>query len=387
MAEGATETVTSPLARGYRPWFDGVRAVGLAMVLVQHTIGTLPVDIGSIGLAAFFALSGYLITGLLLDERAADGSVSLRGFYLRRAARLVPAVVLVVVVCDLLFIIAGDLAPLPGSLAALTYTANYALILDSDFVLGFGPTWSLAVEEHFYLLWPLVLLGITRRWGLRGALWATLAICVTAMFWRGVLALLAAPINLIDIGSFERADSMLYGCAAAIAVRLGWRPRGWMFFAGVALYVLTLFATNGHAFAFAVVGSAALAIVSAAMIVCLDYAAAPWIRRALSLRVLVTLGILSYGVYLWHGPAMRLVADFGLPGPGWRGVAAVASIGIAALSHRYVEMPIRIWGRQKADAMDDRRRGTPIAELQERFMLDRPLGGVQPEGAPGQGKA
>ncbi|MCA1599727.1 MAG: acyltransferase, partial [Chloroflexi bacterium] len=200
------------LVTGYRPWMDGVRGVGILAVVAQHTLGSaMPVDIGYYGLAMFFALSGYLITSLLLDERIATGAVSLRAFYMRRAGRLVPALVLAVIVMDVLFVIAGDYVPLPGSVAALTYTANYWEIVDGDSVGGFGPTWSLAVEEHFYLLWPLALLFMMRRWGLHVALWATLAICVGAMVWRGVLAVLGAPEAWLAIGSLERADALLYG--------------------------------------------------------------------------------------------------------------------------------------------------------------------------------
>src|SRR5215203_5600814 len=81
------------LVTGYRPWLDGLRAVAVLMVVVQHTIGQMPIDLGFVGVGIFFALSGYLITSLLLDERAARGSVSLRRFYVRGAARLVPALV------------------------------------------------------------------------------------------------------------------------------------------------------------------------------------------------------------------------------------------------------------------------------------------------------
>ena len=97
---GATPVESSTgLGMGYRPWLDGVRALAIALVVVQHVMGRMPVEMGSVGVGVFFALSGYLITSLLLDDRRLHGAVSLSGFYLRRAARLVPALVLVVVVC------------------------------------------------------------------------------------------------------------------------------------------------------------------------------------------------------------------------------------------------------------------------------------------------
>src|SRR5829696_4393816 len=91
---------SAQVVSGYRHWLDGVRAVAVAMVLVQHTMGEMPIDLGFVGVGLFFGLSGYLITSVLLDERTSRGSVSLAGFYLRRAARLIPALVLVVLVCD-----------------------------------------------------------------------------------------------------------------------------------------------------------------------------------------------------------------------------------------------------------------------------------------------
>jgi peptidoglycan/LPS O-acetylase OafA/YrhL len=361
-----------PLVAGYRPWLDGLRGVAVLMVVVQHALGTIPVDLGFYGVSLFFALSGYLITSLLLDERAATGAVSLRAFYLRRAGRLVPALVLLVVVMDALFILVGDYGPLRGSLTALTYTSNYAEILDPQFVLGFGPTWSLAVEEHFYLLWPLLLLWLARRHGLSVALWATLAICVAALFWRGVLAVLGAPLDMLAIGSLERADAMLYGCAAAIALRLGWRPRAWMLWAAVAGAALLPHAFDGHPYVGAIFNNTIMAVAGAAIVVCLDYAPTGWLRHLLSLRLVVAVGIVSYGLYLWHGPLMRLAAQLGYTGAAWRALAATAALAAAALSYRYLELPVRSWARRRADDFAERRGGggPPVEQIQERFVLE-----------------
>ena len=208
------ESGADALVRGYRPWLDGLRGVAVLLVVVQHTMGQIRFELGSVGVGLFFALSGYLITSLLLDERASAGSVSLSRFYIRRAARLVPALLLVVVVCNALFVLANDYGPLRGSLAALTYTSNYAQVLQHDFVLGYGPTWTLAVEEHFYILWPLALLWLVRRYPLRTALQATLAICLAALLWRAALAAMHVRYSLLGLGSVERADALLYGCAA-----------------------------------------------------------------------------------------------------------------------------------------------------------------------------
>lgn len=352
-------TPATSLATGYRPWLDGLRAVAVAMVVVQHGLGGLPLELGSLGVGLFFALSGYLITSLLLDERAARGRVSLSRFYLRRAARLVPALVIVVVVCNALFAIQHDYGPLRGSLFALTYTANYAQVLGEHLVPAYGPTWSLAVEEHFYILWPLALLWLADRFGLRTALGATLAVCLAALLWRAVLLALDARV-LIELGSLERADALLYGCAAAIAVRLGWRPREWMVWAGIAVIGSLTFAFTQPGWGAPVAGSAVLAIAAAAIVVGLDYAAPPLVRRCLSARAVVYIGVLSYGIYLWHGPLMRVANNLDSPyARSLRGIAAIVTIAVAALSYRYAEAPIRAWARRRSDAAAAARRPHP----------------------------
>jgi peptidoglycan/LPS O-acetylase OafA/YrhL len=343
------DLTSADLVSGYRPWLDGVRGIAVLMVVAQHTLGDVGVDLGSVGVGAFFALSGYLITSILLDERRAHGRVSLSRFYVRRAARLIPALVVVVLVCNTLFIVQRDFDPLRGSVTALTYTTNYATILQHDFVVGYGPTWTLAVEEHFYVLWPLALLWLTRRFNLRTALAATLGVCAFAVVWRAFLAFVQAPVDLLYIGSLERSDALLYGCAAAIAIRLGWRPSAasfWLGTATTAAMPLMPFVLDS-AYQDAVFTTAVLAVSAAAMIVGLDYVAPSWVRSCLSLRALVAVGVISYGLYLWHGPLMRIARGFGYDGPEWRAVVALVSIGVAWTSYRHVEAPIRAWARRR----------------------------------------
>src|SRR5215217_6929486 len=252
------------VATGYRPWLDGVRAIAVLMVVAQHILGGTRLDFGYTGVGLFFGLSGYLITSLLLDERDASGRVSLRGFYLRRGARLVPALVLVLVVCDILFLLQGDGDGPLGSLFALTYTANYAQVIDPAAMPAYGPTWSLAVEEHFYLLWPLALLAVTRRWGLRTALAVTLAACLASLVWRAGLTALSAPVGLLSMGTGERADALLYGCAAAIALRLGWRPKAWMLWLAVVAVGIAPAVLNRETYSVLVPGGALIGAASAA---------------------------------------------------------------------------------------------------------------------------
>jgi peptidoglycan/LPS O-acetylase OafA/YrhL len=345
---------------GYRPALDGVRGLAILLVVVDH-IGQTPAwHVGHYGVTLFFALSGYLITGLLLDESGrSGGSVSLTRFYLRRAARLLPALLVVVVVCDLLFWALGQTGALKASVAALAYLANYVTILHGDYLRGYGQTWSLAVEEHFYAVWPLALVVLLRRQGLHRALRWTLGACLAALAWRAVLLTFddwSGQWLAINHGTLARADALLYGCAAALAVRCGWRPRAWMAWASAAL-VGALTVADLPDDVGATAGQALLAVAGAVLVVCLDHTRTP-LRSALSFKPLVAIGAISYGLYLWHYPLLELAHELGYSGVGVRLVAGgLLATALAALSYRWLERPAR-------DAV--RAREAALAELVRR---------------------
>jgi peptidoglycan/LPS O-acetylase OafA/YrhL len=326
--------------------------VAVVLVLLQHGLGEVRLNLGGVGVGLFFGLSGYLITSLLLDERAKTGKVSLPRFYLRRAARLAPALIAVVLITDLLFLAEGQLGPVKASGTSLFYFANYAEVAWDGYLPGFGHTWSLSVEEHFYLVWPLVLLWVLHRWGARPALAATLAVCAADLLWRGGLALLHAPNILLDVGSIERADALLYGCAASIAVRLGWRPRSWVPWAGLVALCLVILWGRGDSYSVLVLGDAVLAASAAALVVGLDYArGAARLRALLSLRGVVLVGVLSYGIYLWHVPLIGILSGAGLDGLGWRTLGVLLAFPVAWISHRFLESPVRAAVRRREDGL------------------------------------
>ena len=337
----------SPVRTGYRPALDGVRGVAILLVVVDHVAGTPLWHLGGYGVTLFFALSGYLITGLVADEVTRDGGLSYRRFYLRRTARLLPALLLVVLVCDALFWALGQTSAIKASLVTLAYLANYATVAYGDYLPGWGHTWSLAVEEHFYLVWPVVLVTLLRRRGPRAALRWTLVACLAALAWRGVL--LALPYFdgvwfVVNHGTFARADALLYGCAAALALRLGWRPAAWMTWAAAGV-VVALMVLRGPDVPVATAGQALLSVASAVLLAGLDHTRTA-LTRLLAWRPLVGLGVLSYGLYLWHYPLMTLAHLAGLEGAAWRAlVGAVVAPAVAALSYRYVERPLRAAAR------------------------------------------
>lgn len=333
-------------ATGYRPWLDGLRAVAVLMVVAWHTEFLPSVNMGVPGVALFFALSGYLITGLLVDEwsRSPEGRVDFRQFYWHRVARLFPALVLVIIVMDVVLVALGALKAAVASVVSLLYAANYVAIARDQFPGAWGHTWSLAVEEHFYLLWPLLLVWLLRRFGLRRSMWVTLALCLLALAWRAGLAAAGASPLWLEIGSFERADALLYGCAAAMAVRLGWRPPRWMIAVAAAAIAAHVAIPGGS---LAVMTSGTLGLAGGVLVAGLDTTAERRVRAALSLRPLVRVGVLSYGIYLWHLPLMFVVDEVGLPRWPWSLVAAALSVLAAWASYRWVEMPLRVLARRR----------------------------------------
>ena len=137
-----TDVPWTPPVMSYRPWLDGVRGIAVLLVVAEH-VGqagglSLPAGLGETGVGLFFGLSGYLITGLLLDETARTGRVNLRAFYVRRAARLLPALLLMLGVSCVLFVRLGSPAVLQDAVYVLFYLANYATVLKGDYLLAFG---------------------------------------------------------------------------------------------------------------------------------------------------------------------------------------------------------------------------------------------------------
>jgi peptidoglycan/LPS O-acetylase OafA/YrhL len=335
----------------YRPWLDGARGVAVLLVVVDHVTDErglpLPTGMGATGVGIFFGLSGYLITGLLLEEHGKYGRVRLRDFYIRRAARLFPALLLMLVVCNVLFVTLGRPGVLRHSAAALLYLANYATVAIGEYLPGYGQTWSLAIEEHFYLVWPIVLLWLLGRCELRAILRWTLLAAATALAWRAYLLLgTDAPTLLLYHGSLERADALLYGCAAAVAVRMGWRPRAWLgWFSVAALALVTVVSDSGSAGITLV--QALTGVASAALVVTLDYVPG-LLRRFLALLPLVWVGLVSYAIYLWHYPLLILASTLGYEQLAIHMFAGfVVTPAVAAASYYFLEHPVRARVRRR----------------------------------------
>ena len=363
---------------------DGLRAIAVALVLADH--GGIPgVPGGFIGVDIFFVLSGFLITALLLDELGRTGRINLAGFWTRRAKRLLPALVVMVLAVGL----ARDLFPYEAvaglrddAIAAFLWVANWSFVAHQTDYFTQGATssplqhtWSLGVEEQYYLVWPLLLIALAvllaataKRRGTPSTLGrARLAVFVLAA--AGALASAVAAIvvasdaslDRVYFGTDTRAQALLIGAASAAllvrdwsALTVGWsviRSR-WGRLAARVLPVIGLavlaaaahYATGSSGeFRDGLLIGVALAAVAVVASVALDQDGA--VARVLAWRPLVWLGAISYGVYLWHWPIF-LIANG--ERTGWSGfplfaVRCAATLALATASCWLIERPIRGW--------------------------------------------
>jgi peptidoglycan/LPS O-acetylase OafA/YrhL len=365
----------------YRPHLDGIRAVAVILVILFH-LGYAWMPGGFVGVDVFFVLSGYLITGLLVDELARDGRIVLARFYARRVRRLLPAAILVVAV-----VIVGTLGLLDrvdqaavgdDAMFSALYSANWHFALASGdyFAPGDVPSplthfWSLAVEEQFYLVWPALLLGLwalATRW--RRDTSATGALLCGVLVLGAVsvvLSLVLEPGGLTYYGTHTRAYQLLAGAALAIAARrylarppgaadAGARVR----VAGAAMSVAALgaLALLAHEIPDAqkYPGVAGLAVTGAslALIAGLDLMGRHPLRGLAGSRLPAAIGRLSYSLYLWHWPVIvfepRFAARHHIPVLGGKPALVVTMTVLALVSYRLWEQPIRfrVWRRAPA---------------------------------------
>jgi peptidoglycan/LPS O-acetylase OafA/YrhL len=344
-----TAAVVSRL--GYRPELDGVRGIAIILVMLVH-VHNWPRG-GFIGVDVFFTLSGFLITTLLLEEWRARGTVSLRDFYARRALRLFPAVIVLLIAYSIFALVAGGSSlstRLAGVGYGFTYLSNWAQAFGLTFPdqeIGF--LWTLAIEEQYYLLWPgLLLLALhVGRLSPRRLIVAIFCVVVAVWIWRIILVDAGVEGRRIYFGTDTRLDQLLLGAALAawfvqrpvsaagsLALRLG----GW---AGVAFLTWRLFDPVYFRAWYPTVGLAAIGMASAAIIACVVTYSSSVLGWALNWRLLRWVGALSYSLYLWHVPAIRVVENS--PLGQWtipRILGGVSlSFVLAAASYRYVEQP------------------------------------------------
>ena len=350
VSSGRSDSLTlrhAPRKSQHIPSLDGIRAASFLVVFGNHALaGWMPAQLA---VTIFFFLSGFLITTLMRAEYETHLRVNLGHFWLRRALRILPPLYVVVLGSTLL---ALTLYP-PGTVHARTVAAQlllYANYYDGEPpVPGTAVVWSLAVEEHFYLLFPLLYVSM-QRWRLssRQQAWLLWGLCATVMLWRCVLVIgMHASTSRIYSATDTRIDSILFGCALAVwnnpaldPPQLGSNILKYLL---VPLAVVVLWASVyagstlfADTWGFSVQG-VALTVLFVAAIRFPD-----WVPfRALSWRPMVFIGVLSYSLYLVHDVVLQLVVHvWKLPHATLRAVAAlVLSTTVAWVMFQLLEKP------------------------------------------------
>lgn len=307
---------------GYVPALDGLRGIAILLVIAFHFVGQ-PFG-GGYGVDLFFVLSGFLITTLLLEERATTGRIGLGSFYARRARRLFPA--LAAVLCAYLVYNAVF------GRNALATVADYGLYFGNIYFVvshkadntGLGHLWSLAQEEQFYLLWPCLMLVFARA--KRPVYWIS-ALLVALVAYRFALIAHGASMTRLYRAPDTHSEGLLLGAALAFLRRQGFVAGEWAGKLGLALTIPTVAAGNWR-FGLPIFELGAFLLVAAAV-------GNTDIARGLSVRPLVWLGTLSYSLYLWHFPVLWAFHANN------RLLALGVSFLLAWLSYRYVERPFR----------------------------------------------
>jgi peptidoglycan/LPS O-acetylase OafA/YrhL len=356
---------------------DGLRGLAVLAVILYHG-GVSWLGGGFLGVELFFVLSGFLITSLLVGEWLERGGIALRRFWGRRARRLLPALVVLIVVIGVVYTSAGTTQVVPGlfgdGLAALLYYSNWhEIAAGGSYFVASGPispfkhTWSLAIEEQFYAVWPLLVLGVLWIVGrrrssgppTRRSLWVLFGVAVAGVvasaLVSGVLTADGASTDRVYYGTDSRATGLLAGAALAIWIVL-WRQRSPQLTSQVKERALAIGAVIGLAVVLSAMeltsGTAGwlfpwgmLGVDLAVVLVIASVVLAPGspVERALSFAPLRGAGIVSYGMYLWHFPLFLWLdaTATGLSGSSLLALRVGATVAISCLSYFLIEQPIR----------------------------------------------
>ena len=339
------------------PALDGLRGGALLGVLFFHAKGALPG--GYLGVDLFFVLSGFLITSLLLDEHRRTGSIALSQFWVRRARRLFPALLSLmpaIAIYGRVFATPDALAGLRAdALATLGYVANWRAIFTEksywELFLAPSPlehTWSLSIEEQFYVVWPLLALLLLRVRGRRAFLGVTIALTLASMIAMLVL-FDPAKTSRAYLGTDTRAAAILAGAILAMVL-----PIDRTFDARTVkkLDVAGILAALGLAVAwckldgqspflyrggFWLTQGAALVLIA-----CAVAGPSSLVARALSVSPLRGVGTISYGLYLWHWPVNVVLTEERIPVGRWIHLVQFAvTFAVAIVSYHLLEQPIR----------------------------------------------
>jgi peptidoglycan/LPS O-acetylase OafA/YrhL len=331
---------------GYLPALDGVRAGAVILVILHHAdLFGMPGG-GLVGVESFFVLSGFLITALLIGERRVSGRVALPSFYARRALRLFPALLAMVVAVSAYSWHFHDERSRDAIPGVLLYFANWSQANGRPLAL-LSHTWSLAVEEQFYLVWPaLLVIVFAKTRNFRAVAIAALALAVTSTVIRLTLWHGDADVLRLRNGFDTRASGLLLGCVLAVFVMGQYAGSGRLAVVGsraaaagaVVLLVMSRTTVNerwGYGWGLSVVQLGALALIGGLVV-----APAGRLPAALSTAPLRWIGQRAYGLYLWHFPVFRIIArETHLGRARTLALELALTFAIAAFSYRVIEGP------------------------------------------------
>lgn len=340
-------TIAPPPRLGYVKALDGVRAIAVVAVLVFHVYEPR-FKYGFNGVTVFFVLSGFLITTTLIEEWRDGGAINLGKFYRRRALRLLPAATLMVLVSLLPFNPGGYRTRGKSALVALVYLSNWAEAFHWTDMRSLSHTWSLAIEEQFYLLWPLLLILLlkfqrtrTRIVGIVGA-GVVLAIALRLLLvWAG-----SSPDRLYR-GLDTRADELLIGCLAAVGLAFcsdhpilrSRRTRGVLAVLLMPLAIFDAMRLSWFDRQTFVTGIPVVETLAMLLIVTLVVERESMLSRAFEMPALVWVGRLSYSLYLWHWLVLRAFDEVDIAVQARRAIVIALSFSAAAFSYYAVERP------------------------------------------------
>lgn len=378
----------------YMPGIDGLRALAVFAVIAYH-LNFSWAQGGLLGVGVFFVLSGYLITDQIIAQWKRNGRLALKDFWIRRARRLLPAmlVMLLVVTAWIVLFDRSRLNALGGDvISSITYVNNWWLIFHKvSYFESFGPAsplghlWSLAVEEQFYLLWPLIIAVGLRFAPQRGKL-ALLTLAGAALSALAMIMLYDPELDpsRVYYGTDTRAFALLIGAALAIVwpssklkEQVTFKSRISLDFVGLlglGIILLMIYQTNEYDSSLYYGGLVLLSLVTAVVVAVLAHPASGF-GKAMGSSFLRWFGVRSYGIYLWHYPVIVLTspeADTGEINVLRTLLQLSATIFLAALSYKYIEDPIRrgtwrqLWNREADSRMQ---RGRDRARSRRAWML------------------
>jgi peptidoglycan/LPS O-acetylase OafA/YrhL len=322
----------------YAPALDGLRAIACLSVMLYHAHYLVG---GFLGVDIFFTLSGFLITSLLLDELRAGDDIDLRAFWRRRVFRIVPLLATVSVTLFAWACVNGsDQAQktIVGAAASLLFVVNWVVSHSVGAGGALTANWSVAMEEQFYLVWPL-LLCLLYRWRSERALAWVVAGAAAALALHRFAVAPGWGVTRVWFGPDTQADALLAGCAVALGLRCRSRLAGRLALAGLA--ALLWFAVDSSLFTMRWLLPATVLCTAVIVPVLADHGG--W----LAWRPLRAIGRRSYGLYLWGTAINYLARDvYGVHGRALLLVVFPATFAVTEVTYRFVEVPLRRLGRR-----------------------------------------